>query len=260
MRRIQVIEAVVGRSEPININVESKKKSPERIFLEGLRRQIEEQYRPAFNEVTKVLEENHFRRSELEDVGTANETNGFLNWVRLTHAPEETWEAAPLRPQQDERRAEIVRLGSEWTKTDQNRSPKDYIELLHTVRNTFGTKAGIESASKEQLTEGLTAVHAFFEQLRFVKGGLPNLPNAFWSANGQDVVKVKRTLTYLIHGGGEFVERLHDVLYDPARKLAYFGRFCALELYGTVKPGDYPPINGRMAKALRYLGFDVRGA
>jgi hypothetical protein len=255
-----LIEAAVGRAEPLNINVESKKKSPERIFLEGLRREIEEQYRPAFNEVTKVLEENHFRRPELEDVGTANETNRFLNWVRLTHAPEETWGTAPLRPQQEERRAEIFRLGSEWTKTDRNRIPKDYIELLHTVRNTFGTKEGIESAAKEQLTEGLTAVHAFAEQLRFVKGGLPNLPNVFWSANSQDVVKVKRTLTYLLHGGGEFVERLHDVLYDPARKLAYFGRFCALELYGTVKPKDYPPINGRMAKALRYLGFDVRGA
>jgi hypothetical protein len=35
--------------------------------------------------------------------------------------------------------------------------------------------------------------------------------------------------------------------------------FCALELYGTIKPQDCPPMNGRMAKALRYLGFDVRG-
>ena len=37
-------------------------------------------------------------------------------------------------------------------------------------------------------------------------------------------------------------------------------RFCALELYGTIRPTECPPINGRMAKALRYLGFDVRGA
>src|SRR5579863_6637598 len=37
-------------------------------------------------------------------------------------------------------------------------------------------------------------------------------------------------------------------------------RFRALELYGTIRPTECPPINGRMAKALRYLGFDVRGA
>jgi hypothetical protein len=41
-------------------------------------------------------------------------------------------------------------------------------------------------------------------------------------------------------------------------KLGYFGYFCALELIGTVKPEVCPPINGRMGKALRFLGFDVR--
>jgi hypothetical protein len=48
------------------------------------------------------------------------------------------------------------------------------------------------------------------------------------------------------------------VLNDPKVKLGLFGFFCALELYGTVKPDDCPPMNGRMAKALRYLGFDVK--
>jgi phosphatidylserine/phosphatidylglycerophosphate/cardiolipin synthase-like enzyme len=64
-----LIEAAVGRVEPANINVSSAKKTPERIFLEGLRRQIEEQYRPSFNEVTKVLEENNFRRPSLRPSG-----------------------------------------------------------------------------------------------------------------------------------------------------------------------------------------------
>lgn len=43
-------------------------------------------------------------------------------------------------------------------------------------------------------------------------------------------------------------------------KLGMFGYFRALELYGTLKPEDCPPINGRIAKAMRYLGYDVRGA
>jgi hypothetical protein len=128
------------------------------------------------------------------------------------------------------------------------------------VRRIFGTSDAIEAASAEQLTDGLLSIYAFNEQLRFVKGGKANLPNVFWSANNQDVAKAKRTLKYLIHGIGDFIQRLHDVLYDPAMKLAYFGMFCALELYGTIRPGDCPPLNGRTAKALRYLGFDVRGA
>jgi hypothetical protein len=63
-------------------------------------------------------------------------------------------------------------------------------------------------------TRGLMSLHAFGEQLRFVKGGEANLPPAFWGQNGDDVAKVKRTLTHLLHGGGEFVEGLHGALYD----------------------------------------------
>jgi len=128
------------------------------------------------------------------------------------------------------------------------------------VKDVFGTKESIEAASKDELMQGLMSTHAFIEQLRFVKGGEKNLPPEFWIANNQDVAKVKMTLTHLLHGSGDFIQRLHDVLYDPATKLGKFGRFCALELYGTIKPQECPPMNGRMAKALRYLGFDVRGA
>jgi hypothetical protein len=252
------IEDAVGKAEPANINVESRKVSAEGIFVESLRRQVQ-QYRAAFTEVSKVLEDHKFRRPELEDAGSSIEANRFLNWVRLTYAPgEESWEGAPLRPQ-GERQAEVFRLGREWTGTEHNKIPEDFLDWLRLVRSIFGTPDAIDAASKEQLTEGLLSIHAFNEQLRFVKGGKANLPIAFWSANNQDVTKAKRTLRYLVHGGGDFIGRLHDMLYDPAMKLGYFGMFCALELYGTIKPEDCPPINGRMAKALRYLGFDVRG-
>lgn len=104
------------------------------------------------------------------------------------------------------------------------------------------------------------SLHAFNEQQRFVKGGAKNLPAEFWRQNGDDLARVKNTLTHLLHGPGDFIQRLHDVLYDPSRKLAMFGRFCALELFGTIFPETCPPMNGRMAKALRFLGFDVKGA
>ena len=89
------IESAVTRSAPPNIDVQSRKKSKERIFLEGLRREVYEQYRPAFSEVTAILEEQEFRRNDLTELGPAYETNRFLNFVRLTYAiGDEAWRNA----------------------------------------------------------------------------------------------------------------------------------------------------------------------
>ena len=253
----ELIAGVVGKAEPPNINVGSQKKTAERIFLEALRRQVSE-YRNAFNEVKGLLEDNKLRRTELEGIDPANQTNRFLSWVRRIHAPGDVWESTQPRSQ-DDRRGDILRLGREWTIPENDNMHEEYVPSLRMVESTFGQADAIDAASKEELTQGLTSLHAFSEQLRFVKGGTANLPIAFWSENNDDAGKVKKTLKYLVHGGGDFVERLHDVLYD-SRKLKLFGISCALELYGTIKPKEYPPVNGRIVKGLRYLGFDVRGA
>jgi hypothetical protein len=253
------IENAVGKAEPSNINVASHSVARERIFLRHLERQVHEQYGPAFYEVTNILKTNGFRRRELEGVGISNETNRFLNWVRLTYVlGDEAWQLAPIRSE-SERHEEITRLGKIWTSTDNSKIDKNYIEWLKIVQHLFSAEEKIASASKDEITRGLMSIHAFIEQLRFVKGGATNLPIAFWSENREDVEKVRRTLTYLLFGSGDFIKRLHDVLYDQNFKLKHFGRFCALELYGTIKPDECPPLNGRMAKALRYLGFDVPG-
>jgi hypothetical protein len=100
----------------------------------ALQRQVNEQYLPAFNEVTASLQEHHFRGAELADVGVANETNRFLNWVRLTYAPGDVaWQTPPLRSQA-ERATEILRLGAEWSTTDKNQIPKDYVDWRHQVQ------------------------------------------------------------------------------------------------------------------------------
>ena len=253
-----IIEKAVGRAEPANINVDSNKHSPEHIFLEQLRRQVYEQYRPAFLEVKDILVNNDFRRSDLAEIGADNETNRFLNWVRLTYViGDEAWQTAPLRSEAD-RASEISRLGREWTNAEDNKVPDTYQDWLDNVESVFASPESIEKASQDNLTEGLTSLHAFAEMSRFVKGGAVNLPAAFWSANNQDVSRVKTSLSYLLFGSGDFIQRLHGLLYEPDKKLRYFGRFCALELFGTIKPAECPPMNGRMAKALRYLGYDVK--
>ncbi len=45
------------------------------------------------------------------------------------------------------------------------------------------------------------------------------------------------------------VERLHDVLYDPALKVSRFG-LAGLGTLWNSQAADYPPVNGRIAKAL----------
>ena len=253
------IEAALGQAQPHNINVASHEKSSERVFLETLRQEVYEQYRPAFSEVTSILDAHGFRRPDLADVGIENETNRFLNYVRLTHViGDEAWQSAPLRSA-DDRRREIMHYAQEWVDAANNRVPEDYAAWLRTVEQTFGSREAIEAADKERIMEGLMSLHAFTEQLRFVKGGLKNLPAEFWKSNNDDLERVKTTLVYLLHGPGDFIQRFHDVLYDQSMKLKRFGYFCALELYGTIKPDECPPMNGRMAKALRFLGYDVKG-
>jgi hypothetical protein len=253
------IEAKLGRSTPKNINIASRQTNRERLFLESLRRRVYEEYRPAFVEVENLLSSNNLHRPELAPLGVAHATNRFLNWVRLVHAPgDDTWKVTPLRSVA-ERRNEILHLGREWIQATDNRVVAQYAELLATVVRVFGSVRAIEVATKNDLSNGLLGLHAFIEQLRFVKGGLTNLGPTFWRENDDDEKRVKETINFFLYGPGDFIQRLHDVLYDRQRKIAYFGIFCALELYGTVKPLEFPPLNGRMAKALRFIGFNVKG-
>jgi hypothetical protein len=247
------LQRIVGVVEPPNINVQSTTRTAERIFLERLRRQLL-QYRNAFNEVTSILADSKLHRAELKDSGDASQAGRFLAWVRETQAPGAEWEAVPLRSR-DARREEILRLGGEWFQPSGDKLPMDYVSRLQNVNRTFGSIGEMEVASKDHLSEALLSLHAFKGQHRFAKDGA--LKEVFWLANKDDVEKVRRNLKYLVHGPGDFVSRLHDFIYDNSRKVNWFGPYCALELYGTIKSEDYPSINGRVAKGLRYLGFNV---
>lgn len=253
-----LIGSAVGQAEPPNINLASRKVTRERLFLETLRRQVSE-YRNAFREVEAILDEGQYRRPELDGLGSSVQTNRFLSWVRQTYAPGDLWASTPPVSQED-RRARILELVREWASPEHHDIHGDYVTNITRVVDVFASRISIEESSQQELMDGLIALQAFGEQLRFVKGGLPNLPEVFWSENDNDLEKVKKTLTYLTHGTGEFTERLHDVLYDRNSKLKLFGMACALELYGTVRPRDFPPVNGRILKALRYVGFDIRHA
>ncbi len=253
----KVIDNQVGQREPPNIAVKSTEGSKTRDFLERLRRDVYERYRPAFLEIHDVLVHEALSRAELATVHPLHGTNRFLNWVRLSHVHgDDAWRLAPLRSP-DERRKLVAHYGKQWVEAEDNLVPAVFFDWLDNVARHFGTPESVEEASKDDIGEALMSLHAFTEQLRFVKGGLPKVLPEFWMENANDVERVRRSIGHLLHGSGDFAERLHDVLYDPAMKLRMFGQFTALELFGTVHPEEFPPVNGRMVKAMRFLGYAV---
>lgn len=257
--RDEILAAAVGPAEPPTIKFGSAVKSSKRLFLDSLQRQVREQYGPAFAEVTDVLVAGGFRRPDLADIGLANETNRFLNWVRLEHAQGvSAWQDALHQPAMV-RRQRVASLGPAWVAAKNNRVPEDYKEWLLEVRRIFGSRSDLAEATQADLTAGLMCLHAFREQERH-HGGKAGLPAAFWKQNGNDAARVRASIEGLLYGQDDFVSRLHDFRYDPRRKVALIGPFTALELYGTVHPEECPPINGRMAKALRFLGHEVQAA
>ncbi len=250
------IEADIGRAEPPNIYVGSQKKSAEYIFLEALRRRVYEQFKPAFDEVTSILGEDRLHRPEWNGADKPSETNRFLNWVRLGYGSGDDWQKTPFRSRA-ERRQVIVELGSEWALTNNPRIADDYFPNLQQLRVVFATPESLQSASRDELSLALMGVHAFEEQIRFVKGGYAAIANHFWTENHEDVDRVKKGLGHLLFGKGEFIRRLYDVLHFSDWKIRSFGESCALELSGTIHPDVCPPMNMRSAKGLRYIGFDV---
>jgi hypothetical protein len=250
------VEDAVGRAEPPNISVGSGKKSSEYIFLEGLRRRVYEQFKPAFNEVSETLSENGLHRPEWKNTDRGSETNRFLNWVRLTYGAGDDWQRSPIRSQED-RHQEMVKLGHEWASTDNPRITEDYFTNLDHLRAVFTSEESLHSASREDLSRALMGIHAFEEQIRFIKGGYSAIIDFFWNENAEDVERVKHSLAHLVFGNDEFVRRLYDVLNFQNWKIRYFGESCALELSGTIRPQMCPPMNGRSAKGLRYIGFNV---
>jgi len=253
----KLIDNQVGHREPPNISVDSKGSSKTRDFLEGLRRDVYERYRPAFLEVNEILAIMGLRRPDLSQVDQMHETNRFLNWVRLRHVHgDDAWRLAPIRDP-DERRGLVSSYGAEWVQASDNMVPDVFFDWLDNVSRHFGTADAVDAASKADIGEALMSLHAFTEQLRFVKGGMPNVLPEFWRENSDDTERVRSSVRHLLHGNGDFAERLHDVLFDPTRKIRMFGKFTALELFGTVHPNVFPPVNGRMVKAMRFLGYSV---
>lgn len=261
-RRLPSVSAVIEQDltemSPSNVLDSAARQAPERLFLADMQKQIYMEYKPAFDEVAAALEGGGHRRADLAEVSLAAETNRFLNWVRLTKITDDAeWMGATVASEAV-RRARLESLGAEWRIVDDARIHPDYAESQHKLHAVFGSVDAIDRSSKETIMGALMSVHAFYEQLRFVKGGHAALGPEFWRLNNDDLQRVRNSLSQLLHGRKDFAERICEMLWSDRLRLAKFGKFSSLELVGLIHPEQAPPINQRMAKALRFLGFGVK--
>lgn len=253
------LEKIVPASMPPSAKVGSEIVSKQRSFLQGLRRKYDEELIPAFREVANVFEEIGERRPEFANGNPEIELGRFLGWLRIAHAPGDSWGHTSLA-NAPERRVRIARSLSNWIAVEDTTAGDMFdankeVANIERLQAAFASPRSIQLLGYDALFDALISVHAFYDRLRFVSGGLPGLKIDFAERNTLD--GIKETLTYLLHGGGTALERAYDCIYDERRRLGGFGEACVMELLGWMDR-DRPPINGRTVKALRFLGFDVR--
>lgn len=243
---------------PPSIRVNSDKITKRRSFLQAFRRKYDEILVPAFDEVRRVFEDDGRRRPEFNGGGLDIELSRFLGWLRIVHAPGDSWSSPPIL-ENDDRSQRVQQFMRQWLETTDISNgdmivAEREIENIGRIRENFGDVDKIRSLSYDEVFDTLIGCHAFMELLRFTDGGLPGLRKDFSRRNS--LTSIKSTLVHLVHGSGDILERAYDCIFDEHYRLERFGEACVMELSGWIGR-DRAPINGRTIKALRFLGFRV---
>lgn len=249
-----VIEKL-GEVVPDNITRDKAKVSKEVLFLEDFRKTYQEGVR-AFNIVREVYAKSGYRKSGAEGVPLRVEIDSFVSFVRDRYTVGESWMSTPLRTGADQERF-ISEHIDDWRRTPWPYYENDIVGKNYPLLvKTLGSPAAINASDDDQLFDALTVLHSFSERLRFFHGGLSTWKKEFLRAN--DPAKLRKVLTYLVHGPGNIEERMANVIFNPEYKLHQFGQSNVQELIGWLSKEDLPVINGRTTKILRYFGSDVR--
>jgi len=253
------LEKIVGAATPPSVKVGSEIISARRSFIQGLRRKYDEKLIPAFREVAGVFEALDKRRPEFAEHDPEIELGRFLGWLRIARAPGESWKEAALL-NHAERKSRITHFIEDWATVEDTKAGDMFeasseIASIQRLREAFASPGDIAKLSYDELFDQLITVHAFYDRLRFVAGGLVGLRADFGQRNA--LSHIKETITYLLHGQVTALERAYDCIHDEKRRLSGFSEGCVMELLGWMDP-ERPPINGRTIKALRFLGFSVK--
>lgn len=251
----RVVVETMGDVRFENIDRGKVFKSKQSIFVESYRKVYQETV-SAFRTIREAYEKDGRRKVSEDQLPLRLEIDSFFSFVRDHVATGERWAETPVGwgP------ARQADLGSAldqwhaiaWPHLESTIVGVNYPRLL----KVFTGADSIKAASDDALFEALLTLHSFHDSLRFHLGGLSGLRKAF--IDGNDARVVRDSLAYLVHGEGDLVQRMANVIFGGVQKPSAFGQANVQELIGWHNKEELPVINGRTTKILRYFGFDVR--
>lgn len=229
-----------------DVNVPSR----DQLYLEDYRRNYQS-FLQAFREIEGVYREYEIRKNER--VPLRIEMDQFINFIRQQRCDRESWREVPLLGQA-ERGQRIRRFADDWFQTEW-----EYLDEISDkypiINKVLGTPESIKQADVDLILEALWVCHAFLEQRRFHPGGGETFKKRFKEA--VDPSTLRKSLTYLLHGDDEFIERMGALIYEKEYKIPHLGRNVVQELLGWVNADKIPICNTRTRKVVRCLGFDI---
>lgn len=250
------LESKLGKNGITNIQGRISKAKGKEIKLENYRATYQN-FLNAYRTVERLYTAYGKRKYRLDQLPLRIEIDAWLSWISEIKAKNKSVMDEPLMvgPHLERRISAMI---AEWFESASNWVDTEVVPGSFTIlMQTFGTPEAIVTASYTEIVEGLKRVHSFGGRYRFFKGGQAGHVRAFMSKNEEDAVK--RTLTYLLHGNADFVERMWKCISNDADnyKMQEFGPSAVQELLGWVNSDDIPICNERTNRALRYLGFDI---
>lgn len=245
----------IGKVVASNIGRDKTKQSKENIFIEDYRKTYQESV-SAFNSIRQVYENVGKRKRSESEIPLRLEIDSFVSFVRDKHTHKESWKNTPI-VSGDTQNKKIRELVEEWHQTPWPYFEETIVkETYPRLKTVFASEKSILEANADEIFQALCTLHSFHDRLRFYAGGLETLKQEFLGKN--DIGQVKESLTYLVFGNTEIIERMANLIFNHKYKLNVFGQSNVQELIGWQNKEELPVINGRTTKILRYFGFDVR--
>ena len=244
-----------GRVTIQNIIRGLKKPSKSEIYLDQYRTDYQE-FHDAYKTVERVYKSTGRRKYDENQLPLRMEIDSFFSFIREKKARRDSYLKEPIlhgREQEDKILTNINEwFDTEWTWLEDEIVPNRY----PTIQRILGSPESIEKATMDDIVTALSSCHSFFDRLRFYPGGHETHIKEFKETN--DIDQVKATITFLLHGEGDFIRRLGRCIYDSAFKLNSFGKSNVQELLGWVNTQNIPVCNNRTLRSLRWLGFDAK--
>ncbi|MDH1490801.1 alcohol dehydrogenase [Acinetobacter johnsonii] len=249
------VQKVLGDHNFPNIQRYEAKQTSSELFFDNFLKTYQESVH-AYNFIEEEYKKKG-RKVNSELIPLRLEIDSFFSFVRDSHAVHETWRDQDIG-WNDNKRMVLNNLIDEWMNIDwvhfEQRIVKQNYPFINRI---LGSVDSINEATASEIVDALCVAHSFHDRLRFFKGGLNTLKEAFLNQN--ELSKVKNTLAYLLHDQKNPIgKRIANCIYNPNYKLNEFGQSNVQELIGWVNNENMPVINGRTTKVLRYFGFDVR--